>query len=67
MYARVYACVVIGLQITEYYCGNATGFTKYISSQEDDGSSYTELTFHSDDSVEDKGFNITISYQQRKY
>ncbi|CAD7003310.1 unnamed protein product [Ceratitis capitata] len=51
-------------EITEYYCGNATGFTKYISSQEDDGSSYTELTFHSDDSVEDKGFNITISYQQ---
>uniref|UniRef100_A0A0A1WR72 Cubilin n=1 Tax=Zeugodacus cucurbitae TaxID=28588 RepID=A0A0A1WR72_ZEUCU len=49
----------------EAYCGNATGFTKYITASRENENDFTELTFHSDDSVEDKGFKIEISSQQR--
>ncbi|XP_050336908.1 cubilin homolog [Bactrocera neohumeralis] len=52
------------LQEEENYCGNATGFTKYITATTRNESDFTELTFHSDDSVEDKGFKISISSQQ---
>ncbi|XP_053955149.1 cubilin homolog [Anastrepha ludens] len=49
---------------TDNYCGNSTGFTKYITKPRGHRDDYTDLTFHSDDSVEDKGFKITVSTQQ---
>ncbi|XP_017464514.1 PREDICTED: cubilin homolog [Rhagoletis zephyria] len=50
--------------VTESYCGNVTGFTKSLSIFQSHQNAYTDLTFHSDDSVQAKGFNITLSSQQ---
>ncbi|XP_067648024.1 cubilin homolog [Eurosta solidaginis] len=45
--------------VTKTYCGNATGFM-FLGNNLRHGE-HTDLTFHSDDTIEDKGFTIKIS------